>query len=125
MFLTVVKDSVTVLSNSQKRYSLFPDIGHSDFSGCHQSHGDKQIASQTCNPATLIKPNNLLYLLVREWLKKMFVNANARGHMVLLIVKDVVAGLHAPDQLSKTMVLWTRERQSHLCNICFKKNINR
>ncbi len=64
-----------------------------------------------------LQESDLLHVLVRERHKNMFFSATSRGHMVLLIVKLVVAGLVAPDQLSKRMVLWKREIKTLLISL--------
>lgn len=43
--------------------------------------------------------------LVRERHKHVVFSAGSRGHMFLCIIKLVVAGLTAPDELSKWVVL--------------------
>lgn len=43
--------------------------------------------------------------LVRKWQKHVFFRAGSRGHMLLIIVKLVVAGLAASDELSKWVLL--------------------
>jgi len=42
----------------------------------------------------------------------MFFGASSRGHVVLLIIKLVFAGLVASDQLSKRIILGKREGQT-------------
>lgn len=50
--------------------------------------------------------------LVRERQKNVFFSANTRGHVLLCIIKLVVASLAAPDQLSKGVVLSNEKDRS-------------
>lgn len=79
---------------------------------CWNSCYDIGIASDMLYSYMSYRNMCLFHLLVWKERKNMFFGASSRGHVVLLIIKLVVAGLFAFDQLSKRIFLGKREWQT-------------
>lgn len=60
----------------------------------------------------LEKISNCSNLLVGEGQEDMFLCASSTGHVLLLIVKLVAAGLGAADELRKTLVLMVKRKEN-------------